>query len=134
MDVDDAVGELGNEVFGYFGEETGEDDVVATGDGVEDELGVIVELLTGDDGGGYAEALGADEGVGVATAADDDGDLDVGAGLEVADDVFAVGAASGDEDGEANGVGRCHGVGGWMGYGGGETAVRKLRGKEGERG
>lgn len=103
VDVDDATGVSLHQIGGHFGQEACQDDVVAAVDGAEHEVGVVVELLAGDDGGGHAQSLGAHEGVGIRAAADDDGDFHVGVVLEVLDDVLAVGSAAGHEDGEADG-------------------------------
>lgn len=100
MNVDDAVGEVVDEVCWNLGEKTCEDDVVAAAHGLNHAPWFVEQLLTGDDGGGHSEFLGAHKGVGVAAAAHDDGYLHFGLSLEVADDIFTVCTTSCDEDGE----------------------------------
>ena len=103
-DVDDPVWELVNQVGRYLREETCENDIIATAHGLDDESWFVDELLSGDDCSGHAKFFGTYKCIGISTAAHNNGNLYfVRFVLEVADDVFAVCAASSHEDGEFDG-------------------------------
>ena len=59
----------------------------------------VVEILLGDDGGGYSLILGAYQGKGISFVTHHEADLHFFRILEVFDDVFTVGAASRHEYG-----------------------------------
>ena len=85
-------------------EETCENDIIATAHGLDDESWFVDELLSGDDCSGHAKFFGTYKCIGISTAAHNNGNLYfVRFVLEVADDVFAVCAASSHEDGEFDG-------------------------------
>lgn len=100
MDVDDAVGELVDEVGWNLRQEASKDDIVTSANSLYHESGFIQKLLTRDNSRRHSELLSAHEGISIATAGHDNRDLHFWFVGEVADDVFAVGAASCDKDGE----------------------------------
>ena len=102
MDVDDSVGELINKIGRNLRQETSEDDEVTSTNSLYHESRFIKELLPCNDGSGYPQLFGAYQGISITAAGHDNRNLHIWFIGEVTDDVFAVSAASCDEDGEFN--------------------------------
>ena len=68
MDVDDAVGELVDEVCRNLRKEACENDEVASANGLNHESWFVEELLSCDDGSGYSQFLCTYERISVAAA------------------------------------------------------------------